>query len=245
MAHAGLLDTETLYVADGAEISAPLGDVDGDRVVHGLPARRIRSSAGQGHYPGLFWSATTGGHVGYESLLELDRLWLADFDPQVEWIASQPMWLSGMDGATRRRHVPDLLLKTRSGGFVLVDVKPAEFACLPEVAAVFGWTGRLAAAKGWRYEVWCGASATLLANVRWLASGRRLDLVDPVAREVVARVGLSGMTIGEICSAASARVAEPLTKPAVMSLLWSGAWVTDLLSPLSGASVMTWAGDAA
>jgi predicted kinase len=35
------------------------------------------------------------------------------------------------------------------GGFVVVDVKRGEFACRPEVAAVFGWTGRLAA-KGWR-----------------------------------------------------------------------------------------------
>lgn len=123
----------------------------------------------------------------------------------------------------------------------MIDVKPAKFVSLPEVAAVFSWTGRLAAAKGWRYEVWSGASATLLANVRWLASSRRPDVVDPVAREVVARVGLSGMTIGEICTAAAAHVAEPLTKPAVMSRLWSGAWVTEMMTPLSGASVVTWA----
>lgn len=110
---------------------------------------------------------------------------------------------------------------------------------------MFDWTGRLAAAKGWRYEVWSGASATLLANVRWLACGRRLDLVDPVARQVVARVGLSRMTIGESGTAAAVHVAQPLTKPAVMSLLWSGVWVTELLTPLSGASVVTWAKDAA
>lgn len=33
--------------------------------------------------------------VGYESLLERDRLWLADFDPTVLAIASQPLWMSG------------------------------------------------------------------------------------------------------------------------------------------------------
>jgi len=193
----------------------------------------------------LFWSATTGGHIGYESLLELDRLWLADFDPQVEWLASQPLWLSGMDGATRRRHVPDLLLKLGGGaGFVLVDVKPAKFAALPEVAAVFDWTGRLAAAKGWRYEVWSGAPETLLANVRWLAVGRRRDLVDPAALEVVMEVGLSGMTIAEVWAAASKRVPVLLVKPAVMSMLWSGIWVTNLLTPVSGESVVSWAVDA-
>ena len=41
---------------------------------------------GQRHRTGLFWSATTGGHVPYGSRLKLDRLWLADFDPAA-WIA--------------------------------------------------------------------------------------------------------------------------------------------------------------
>lgn len=242
---AAALDAEVRYVcADGEGVSTSLGELDGDRAVHGRPVRAIRSIAGQRHYPGLFWSSTTGAHVGYESLLELDRLWLADFDREVAWIAAQPLWLSGVDGATRRRHVPDLLLKLRGGGFVVVDVKPAKFAAREEVAAVFSWTGRLMTAKRWRYEVWSGAPEMLLANVRWLASARRIELVHPIALEVVAQVGLSGMTITEICTAASTRVPELLVKPAVMSLLWSGAWVTDLLTPLSGASVVTCAEEA-
>jgi len=123
------LDAEVRYVsAEGEDVSTSLYEFAGDRVLHGRPVRRMPSLVGQRHYPGLFWSATTGGHIGYESLLELDRLWLADFDPQVEWLASQPLWLSGMDGSTRRRHVPDLLLKLLGGGFVLVDVKPEKFA---------------------------------------------------------------------------------------------------------------------
>jgi hypothetical protein len=39
--------------------------------------------------------ATTGSLVGYESLLKRDRLWQADFDPSVRWVASQPLWLWG------------------------------------------------------------------------------------------------------------------------------------------------------
>ena len=45
---------------------------------------------GQAHYSGWYWSATTGGHVVYESRLELARLLLADFDPRVAAIAAQP-----------------------------------------------------------------------------------------------------------------------------------------------------------
>lgn len=65
-------------------------------VCRALPVRRIRSRHQQRDCPGLFWSATTGGHVPYESRLELDRLWLADFDPDVSRIAAQPMWIVGV-----------------------------------------------------------------------------------------------------------------------------------------------------
>jgi hypothetical protein len=35
-----------------------------------LPVREFRWSSGKGHLPGLWWSATVGAHVGYESWLE-------------------------------------------------------------------------------------------------------------------------------------------------------------------------------
>ncbi|MEP7330565.1 MAG: hypothetical protein ABI692_00610 [Terracoccus sp.] len=38
---------------------------------------------------------TTGSFVGYESLLERDRVLLADFDPAVVGIVYQPFWISG------------------------------------------------------------------------------------------------------------------------------------------------------
>lgn len=87
--------------------------------------------------------------VGYESLLERDRLWLADFDPTVLGIASQPLWMSGRDGGVLRRHVPDFLLKTDTG-FVVVDVKPEKMLADPGVTAALGWAGRVCAARGWR-----------------------------------------------------------------------------------------------
>jgi hypothetical protein len=35
----------------------------------GRPVRGFPSYRGQRHFPGLYWSATTGGHVGFESWL--------------------------------------------------------------------------------------------------------------------------------------------------------------------------------
>jgi hypothetical protein len=136
---ARLKDTACYYVSEaGDEQSTTVGDVRLDAVVGGLPVRPIRSFAGQRHYPGLFWSVTTGKHVWYESLLERDRLLLADYDRGVVGIATQPMWLVGNDNGVTRRHVRDLLLALSKGSFMLVDVKPAEFAEHPKAVAVFG-----------------------------------------------------------------------------------------------------------
>ena len=45
--------------------------------------RSFPSVRGQAHFPGLRWSATSGGHVGYESWLERDIAMLLDFDLDV------------------------------------------------------------------------------------------------------------------------------------------------------------------
>ncbi|MGP5838827.1 TnsA-like heteromeric transposase endonuclease subunit [Brachybacterium alimentarium] len=177
MAAQSLLDTELRYLAeDETSVTTSVRSVDKDRLSHALPVRTPRSYAGQRHYSGLFWSATTRGHVPYESRLELDRLWLADFDPEIVWIAAQPMWLRGRDGNTLRRHAPDFLLLGAGGGVTVVDVKPAPFAARPQVAAVFTWTSGICAARGWRYEVWSGGDPIHLANIRALATARRVPL---------------------------------------------------------------------
>ena len=78
-----LAATEVGYVAeDGVPVVTTLAEVAVNRVASGLPCRRVRSRAGARHYSGLFWSATNPGHVGYEGRLELNRLWLADFETE-------------------------------------------------------------------------------------------------------------------------------------------------------------------
>lgn len=105
--------------------------------VLGRPVRSFPTYKNQANYPGWLWSATMGRLVGYESLLERDRLWLADFDPTVKGIASQPMWMSGRDDRVLRRHVPDFLLQTDTG-FVVVNVKPEPMLADQGVSAALG-----------------------------------------------------------------------------------------------------------
>lgn len=65
----------------GDEVATTWNEARADLIVEGLPVRIPPSYRGQGNYPGLFWSATNRRTLVYESLLELDRLWLARLRP--------------------------------------------------------------------------------------------------------------------------------------------------------------------
>src|SRR6202171_1289957 len=108
---------EGSYVAgDGAAPRVPLAHAWAVPFEQFIPVRRFRSRKGQRHLSGLWWSATTGGHVGFESWLERDQVLHLDFDPSVVGIASQPFWLHWTDEAGKPvSHAPDFFARRRDG----------------------------------------------------------------------------------------------------------------------------------
>ena len=90
------------------------------------PVRGFPSYRGQRNWPGLWWFASTGEHVGYESWVERDRLMVLDADPGVVAVAAQPMWLHWVDGETGRavRHAPDFFARRADGTGMVIDVRP-------------------------------------------------------------------------------------------------------------------------
>ena len=162
----------SVRLPDGTVSERPLRQVTAGQVIGAAPWRMTRSARGQAHYPGYYWSATTGGHVIYESRLELARLLLADFDPDVAAIAAQPFLLRAPAGGRVRRHVPDFLLLHADQTVQVVNVKPAARLADPAVAEALAWPGELFESRGWGYEIWSGADPVVLANVRFLAGYR-------------------------------------------------------------------------
>jgi hypothetical protein len=203
-----------------------------------LPWRTFRSHRGQRHYSGLYWSATTGEHVIYESRLELARLLFADMDPSVGHIVAQPFrMVTVIDGALRT-HVPDFLLLGGDGGVCVVDVKPRRQLDKPEVAFTLGWARRLVTERGWGFEVWSEPDGVVLANMRWLAGYRRGWLIDPQLLRETDAAARDGTTIGQVERELAARWPVPLVRGAVGHLLWSGTISTDLTTPLSSMHVL-------
>lgn len=224
--------------ADGDECIVPLDGVRARDLATAAPWRTLRSYRGQPHYSGMYWSATTGTHVVYESRLELARLLLADFDPAVVSILAQPFQLSvQVDGRTSR-HVPDLLLLDRSGLAHVVDVKPANLLDEQAVARTLAWAGQLIEAHGWRFEVWSGCDGVLLTNLRFLAGYRRPSLFNQsLIGEVLAGVD-DGDTIATVERRLVARQPAHVVRPALLHLVWRGEISADLRQVLSGATTL-------
>lgn len=155
-----------LRLTDDSEREIPLQAARADDVSAATPWRAFRSHRSQRHYSGWYWSSTTGGHVIYESRLELARLLLADADRDVVAIAAQPFLLIEGTETKARRHVPDFFLQRLDGSCAVVNVKPADKVDEPKVAATLAWAGEAITTKGWAAEVWTGCDPLLLANVR-------------------------------------------------------------------------------
>jgi len=200
------------------------------------PWRVFRWRHGQAHYSGWYWSATTGGHVVYESRLELARLLLADFDPRVATIAAQPFCVTAEVVGARRRHVPDFLLLDVDGVVTVVNVKPADQLARPKVATALTWAGEVFARRGWRHEVWSGAPQVVLSNVRFLAAYRYPDRVDAATVSWIERQVATSAVLGDLENWDTSAAGD--VRAAALHLVWRGVFRIDLEAPLSAGTTL-------
>lgn len=224
----------------GDDVTTTWEQARADLIIDGLPVRVPPTYRGQRSYPGVFWAATIHRTLVYESLLELDRLWLADFDPTVVGICTQPFQIAARDGAAQRSHVPDILLLHEDRKVTLVDVKPAALLDKPAVRAQFDWTRTLCRDKGWRYEVFSGADATVLRNVKALAIGRRgARLPDGYLDQARATLCGEVLTLGEALARRPGTYEDTSWRVAVAACVWSGEITLNLRRPLNTETILS------
>jgi hypothetical protein len=232
------MDASITYRTDTGEmVDSPLSSVDSAAVFAGRPIRTPASYRGQRHYPGEYWTATTGSHVLYESRLELLRLQLADFDPTVSAIAAQPFCLAYTDRrCATRKHIPDYLLRRRNGEIVVVNVKPPDWPRRaraphhPDFTAI----ATALAARGWDHELWTGVDAALAANVRLLSGYRRPWTVDDGVVADALRAHRAGDTIAALEARLNDRYHPQVIRPALLHAMWCQQLRADLTAPLGG-----------
>ena len=203
-----------------------------------VPWRRWRSYHGQPHLSGSYWAATVADHVVYESRLELERLLLADFDPQVTAMWAQPCLLSSVVDGVERRHVPDFLFAGRDGAVTVVNVKPADRLLDPKIAAALAWPGAVFAGHGWGYEIWSGELRAVVENVRFLAGYRRAGLVDAAVLDRAWSQVADAEALGDAERRLAGDAPGWTVRPVLLTLLWRHRLETDLRRPLSTASIL-------
>jgi hypothetical protein len=134
--------------------------------------------------------------------------------------------------------MPDFFLVCADESALLVNVKPAARLADPEVARALEWPGRLARAHGWDYEVWSGADAVFLGNVRFLSGYRRPWLLPAGLADAVPAALRPGDTLAALAGRTGLGCPAGTVRAAVLRLLWERRLVTDLHRPLDGDSVL-------
>ena len=220
----------------GGERRASAGSWPGLRPEGFLPVRGFRWARGQGHLPGLWWSATNGGHVGYESWLERDHVMLLDFDPEVTVIAAQPFWLRWRDDAGQpRRHAPDLFARMADGSAVVIDVRPDD-RIEPRDAEAFEATRRACGLGGWRFTRAGVPDPVRTANVRWLSRYRHQRCGSPDA----ARLLLKAFEEPAPLMAGAVAAGDPMAVlPVLFHLMWLHVLVADLAVRLTAEAIVS------
>lgn len=201
------------------------------------PWRTFRWWYGQRHYSGTYWSSTQGGHVIYESRLELSGLIAADFARPVTAIAAQPFLLQARVDGVVRSHIPDFLLATADGPLV-VEVKPGWRLERPRVVGTLGWAQQLITELGWRYQVWSEPPQVEAANLAFLAGYRIPEYLNAEVLAGFDVAACEGARIGEVL-AGYAAAQEPLARAVLLHLLWQGRLCADLSRPLQPTSILS------
>jgi hypothetical protein len=232
---------EVVYVgSDGVRQREPLALCWSFPFERAGAVRRFTSRQGQRSFSGLWYFASTGDHVGYESWVERDRLMALDADPDVVAVSSQPFWLCWQGEQERAlRHAPDFFVRRRDGTAVVVDVRP-DARIGSDDAVKFAATARACEAVGWGFERVGALDPVLAANLRWLSGYRHQRYHQPDRANQLRRVLARPTPLMKGVTA----VGDPLgVLPVLFHLLWRRELQIDLrTAPLSENSLVWVAG---
>lgn len=123
--------------------------------------------------PGLWWSATTGGHVHAGSSAMRAQLTVLDRDPRVTGMAGRPVRLLWRESAGRvRTWTPQLFARYTDGTALLADCPGHPEAGGQRALTAAAVLGEACADVGWTYQRLLPLDEVPAANLKWLAGYR-------------------------------------------------------------------------
>ncbi|MGC5015769.1 TnsA-like heteromeric transposase endonuclease subunit [Streptosporangium sp. DT93] len=232
-------EVDLLYLRAGkrglVEHQEPLMRSWSARFENSPPVRTLPSRPGQSNFPGMWWSATTGEHVAFESWLKRDQLMMLDFSPTVTGFSCHPFWLLWSANGDVRRHTPDFFARLRDGTGVVIDLCPDDLTA-PQDTQTNAVIVAACASVGWIYRQVGVLDPVLAANMRWIAGYRHPRYDNEGHRPRLLKAFATPTPLLHGVDAVGEHIA---VLPALFHLIWTGALTTDLVSaPLSGHSLV-------
>jgi hypothetical protein len=178
----------------------------------------------------------------FESLLEMDYLYLLAFDPDVLAVKSQPIKVEYFLDNRVRHYTPDFEV-VRTGGVEIVEVKPEKFALREDNVRMFAAVTPLIEKDGARFVILTEKTIRQqprLANIKRLARYSRTP-VSPELQLVVYRFFKDApvRTFGELCQFLDTR---GIGKAAAFALIRHGVGTIDLMQPIGPTSQVHYQG---
>uniref|UniRef100_UPI003D8F6BD9 TnsA-like heteromeric transposase endonuclease subunit n=1 Tax=Gordonia sp. B7-2 TaxID=3420932 RepID=UPI003D8F6BD9 len=221
----------------GDTITAPLLDVDTSLIDGAPPIHKAVKYKGRKNYSGNAYVVTGNRSVPYESLLEMSRIMIADFDPAVTAINPQAFRLLRRDGDRVLARYPDLFLLRDGLPPLVVDITPESKIHKPDRIASFTWTAAVVRTEGWDYQMWCGADPMALGNLTLLMSARRPDVVDQRIVDELKSSARCG-EMHEVESSITDRHPLIFVRPALLHLIWTNHFRFDMSEHLQGSTML-------
>jgi hypothetical protein len=193
------------------------------------PVRRFSWRTSQHHRPGLQYMVSTGRHHGFESHAEQQLLLALDFSGGLIDLLSQPFRLKFTAADGGGEHIPDFLVWTRSGTW-LIDVRPAD-RIKDEDTVRFAASAEVALSCGWYYTVVSGWRPNVQTSLDTLSSQRR-PITDQLKLRptLLAAVEDGPLPLGELVK----RTAVPaVARSVALHLIWHRRLGIELTAPLT------------
>lgn len=195
------------------------------------PARKIQN-LGCHRVIGRFPTRKASQSLWWDSQIERDFLFHAEFDSSVSKISGQPFRVSYVMNGKRRRYTPDFLLEGLNKKHV-VEVKPHDKTQCPEFCLWKQAVSKVLEKNGYQFVVMTDTQIRVqprLANLKWLFRFRTANYLAYDAQLLMAHLGRAAMTVTDAQHLATKNNLDPNL---VWHLVASGTLDINLNEPLT------------
>jgi hypothetical protein len=198
-----------------------------------MPVRSVTNRYGGKHIIGQFPSFKMEQAIPFESTLEMDCLYLLDYDPLVAAFEAQPLTITYTDGQRTRHYTPDVLVRFHgSQPSLLLECKPEAQLMRPENQRKSTAAEHWCAVQDIRFAIVTEAtlrSGYYLRNVKLLAQFARHPLRAEVQQVVKSVLETANAPVSlSVLAEAIAPEAPARATTALYTLLYHQHLIADL-----------------